>query len=142
MAQLFSRSADTAFRAALAGAFALMAGVPLGALAFMRTPLATGQFASVPQPIRFSHPLHVNGLHIDCRYCHAGAERAAMAGLPPTTSCVPCHDESWLETPLFAAVRTSLQTRRPIPWRRVTALPDFVYFDHAVHARTGVGCET
>src|SRR5919108_5360914 len=142
MAQLFSRSADTAFRAALAGAFALMAGVPLGALAFMRTPLATGQFASVPQPIRFSHPLHVNGLRIDCRYCHAGAERASMAGLPPTKACVPCHTDGLLRSTLFTPVRQSLSSGRPIMWQRVNRLPDFVFFNHAVHVRKGMGCET
>jgi hypothetical protein len=142
MAQLFPRWADTALRAALAGAFVLLVGLPLGALAFVRTPLATGQYAAVSQPVPFSHPLHVNGLRIDCRYCHAGAERAPMAGLPPTRSCVPCHEESWLQTAPFEPIVTSLATRRPVPWRRVNALPDFVFFDHSVHVRKGVGCET
>jgi hypothetical protein len=142
MAQLFPRWANTAVRAALVGAGALLVVVPLGVLAFARTPVATGQFAAVRQPVRFSHPLHVNGLRIDCRYCHAGAERGPMAGLPPTSACVPCHDERWLNSSLFAAVRRSLATRRPIPWRRVTALPDFVFFNHAAHVRKGVGCET
>jgi hypothetical protein len=142
MAQLFPRSANTAVRVALVAAGALLVGVPLGALAFVRTPAATGQYASVRQPVAFSHPLHVNGLRIDCRYCHAGAERGPMAGLPPTSACVPCHDQGWLNSSLFAAVRRSLATRRPIPWRRVTAVPDFVFFDHAVHVRKGVGCES
>jgi len=142
VSQLFPRSADTALRVALAAGLALLIGVPLGALAFARTPLATGQYVPVPQPVRFSHPLHVGALRIDCRFCHAGSERAAMAGLPPTRSCVPCHHESWLATPAFAAIEHSLDTHRPVPWRRVTTLPDFVYFNHAVHVRKGVGCET
>ena len=142
MAQLFPRWADTALRAILLGAGALLVGVPLGLLAFARTPVATGQYASVPQPVPFSHPLHVNGFHIDCRYCHAGAERGPMAGLPPTSACVPCHAQGWLNSSPFAAVRRSVATQRPIPWRRVTAVPDFVFFNHAVHVRKGVGCET
>ena len=142
MAQLFPRWANTAVRVALVAAGALLVGVPFGALAFVRTPAATGQYASMRQPVAFSHPLHVNGLRIDCRYCHAGAERASMAGLPPTSACVPCHDARWLGSSLFAPVRRSLATRRPIPWRRVNALPDFVFFNHAVHVRKGVACET
>jgi hypothetical protein len=142
VAQLFPRWADTALRAALIGAFALLAGGAFAAFAFLRTPSATGQYASVPQPVRFSHPLHVNGLRIDCRYCHASAERGPMAGLPPTRACVPCHDDTLLESSLFAPIRHSLASRQPVAWRRVAALPDFVFFDHAVHVRKGVGCET
>ncbi|HXM75190.1 MAG TPA: cytochrome c3 family protein, partial [Thermoanaerobaculia bacterium] len=31
---------------------------------------------------------------------------------------------------------------QPIPWVRVHRLPDFVYFNHAIHVNKGVGCET
>lgn len=31
---------------------------------------------------------------------------------------------------------------RPIPWARVNALSDFVYFDHRAHVTRGVACET
>jgi hypothetical protein len=142
MAQLFPRWADTAVRAVLIGAGVLVVAVPLGLLTFARTPVATRQYAPVSQPVAFSHPLHVNGFRIDCRYCHAGVERGPMAGLPPTSACVPCHDEGWLRSSLLAPVMRSVATRRPIPWRRVTAVPDFVFFNHAVHVRKGVGCET
>ena len=73
MSQLFPRSADTALRVALAAGLALLIGVPLGALVFARTPLATGQYVPVPQPVRFSHPLHVGVVR------HRGDRR----GLPP-----------------------------------------------------------
>jgi hypothetical protein len=65
-----------------------------------------------------------------------------MAGLPPTAVCVPCHTDATFKSNLFAAVRESLSTRRPIAWRRVTSVPDFVYFNHAVHVRRGVNCDT
>jgi len=29
-----------------------------------------------------------------------------------------------------------------VPWQRVHALPDFVYFDHRAHVSRGVACET
>jgi hypothetical protein len=39
-------------------------------------------------------------------------------------------------------VRQSLAQNRPLYWNRVTALPDFVYFDHSIHVAKGVACET
>ena len=142
MAQLFSPRADALLRTA---AIVLVAFGTLGVFAlwaFARTPAATGQYRTYAQPVPFAHALHVNGLQIDCRYCHTGVERSAFAGLPPTTACVPCHKDATFNSNLFAAVRASVSAGRPIPWRRVTSVPDFVYFNHAVHVRNGVGCET
>ena len=42
----------------------------------------------------------------------------------------------------MAPIRQSLATGRPIPWRRGTQLPDFVYFDHSLYVSKGLGCET
>ena len=142
MAQLFSPRADTLLRTILIAGAAIVLFLPMAVWAFARTPAATGQYRAYRQPIPFAHTLHVNGLRIDCRYCHAGAERAAMAGLPPTTACVPCHIKGLVASNLFTPVRESLSSGRPIPWRRVTTLADFVFFSHAVHVRTGVECDT
>jgi hypothetical protein len=142
MAQLFSPRANTVVRSVLVAAGAFVVFLPIAVWAFFRTPIATGQYSTPPQPIPFSHPLHVNGLRIDCRYCHAGAERASMAGLPPTKACVPCHTDGLLRSTLFTPVRQSLSSGRPIMWQRVNRLPDFVFFNHAVHVRKGMGCET
>jgi hypothetical protein len=96
----------------------------------------------ISQPVAFDHLLHAGPLRIDCRYCHAGADRSAWAGLPSTQQCVSCHTPLWMSTALLAPVRRSLATGKPIHWKRVTQLPDFVYFDHAIHVNKGVGCET
>jgi Cytochrome c7 and related cytochrome c len=142
MAQLFSPRADIVMRTVVATAGAIVVALPLAVWAFARTPAATGQYRTYQQPIPFAHSLHVNGLQIDCRYCHAGVERTAMAGLPPTQTCVPCHQDTLIEANVFAPVRQSLATGRPIPWRRVNRLADFVFFNHAVHVRNGVDCDT
>ncbi|NUR52969.1 MAG: cytochrome c3 family protein [Acidobacteria bacterium] len=142
MAQLFAPRADVILRAAIVAAAALVIVIPGALWAWARGPAATGQYQVYRQPIPFAHPLHVNALKIDCRYCHAGAERTSMAGLPPTKACVPCHWESLVQSALFAPVRDSLATGRPIPWRRVTRVPDFVFFDHSAHARAAVACQT
>jgi hypothetical protein len=109
---------------------------------WVRTPWARGEHAAIVQPIPFDHRLHAGPLRIDCRYCHAGADRSASAGLPSTRQCVTCHTPLWMSSAPMAPVRQSIATGRPIPWQRVTQLPDFVYFDHSIHISKGVGCET
>jgi hypothetical protein len=139
---LFSRRADRRFHRVLLAA-ALAPLVIIGALmTWVRLPVATGQTARIHQPVAFDHRVHAGALAIDCRYCHADAERSSTAGLPPTEACVGCHQPAYLASSVLAAVRTSLDSQAPVPWRRVHTLPDFVYFDHSVHVANGVGCET
>ena len=62
--------------------------------------------------------------------------------MPSTQTCIPCHNQIWRDGPYFTAVRQSLATSRPISWVRVNALPDYVFFNHAIHVNKGVGCES
>ena len=94
------------------------------------------------QPVPFSHQHHVAGLGIDCRYCHTGVETSHFAGVPPTETCMTCHSQLWREAPLLEPVRASLRNNQPLRWNRVNDLPDFVYFNHSVHVRHGVGCSS
>lgn len=139
---LFSPRANATFRSVLVAAFALAIALPLGLLAWARTPTATGQYSVVRQPIPFDHRVHVTALRIDCRYCHSTVERSAIAGMPATSVCVPCHSQLWLNSSVMAPVRRSVATGRPITWQRVNRLPDFVFFNHAIHVKKGVGCES
>ena len=92
------------------------------------------------QPVAYSHALHAGDLGIDCRYCHTAVEATAKATLPPTATCMNCHATIKTESAQLAIVRESAETGRPIPWVRVHDLPDFVYFNHAGHIQSGVGC--
>jgi hypothetical protein len=96
----------------------------------------------VPQPVPFSHTLHVGALGLDCRYCHASVEKSSFADIPPTETCMTCHSQIRVDAPDLAPVRESWQTGKPIVWNRVNQLPDYVYFDHQIHIAKGVGCET
>ncbi len=142
MVALFPRWTNTAARAMLIAAACTFVGIPVALMAWVRTPNATRQYQPVDQPIAFDHRIHVTGQRIDCTYCHFTVERSASAGIPPTTTCVPCHDQRWVASSMFEPVRQSIQTRQPIKWNRVHTLPDFVYFNHAIHVAKGVGCET
>ena len=140
MSALFPRWTNTAYRLGLG---ALFCGALLGLCGFMvyvRTPWNTGQYEAVDQPVQFDHRHHVIDDEIDCLYCHSGAETSAYAGVPATDVCMGCHAQIWSESPLLEPVRRSYFTGQPIPWQRVHDLPDFVYFNHAVHVRSGVGC--
>ena len=105
-----------------------------------RTDYRTGVGWDVDQPIPFSHEHHVAGLGLDCRFCHSSVEQSADAGMPPTYTCMTCHSQIWTKADPLAPVRASLAENKPIQWRRVNRLPDYVYFNHKVHVAKGVGC--
>lgn len=95
---------------------------------------------SPDQPIPFSHKLHAGEMGMDCRYCHNTVELGAKAAVPPTETCMNCHDRIQTESPALAPLRESAETGKPIEWSRVHDLPDYVFFDHSAHVTRGVGC--
>jgi hypothetical protein len=139
---LFPPSSNRTIRLALGFGALTLVLVPILLIIWVRTPLVTGQHSAPAQPVAFDHQLHVTGFRIDCRYCHNTVERTAPAGMPSTQTCIPCHNQVWRDGPYFAPVRQSLATGRPIPWVRVNGLPDYVFFNHAIHVGKGVGCES
>lgn len=94
------------------------------------------------QPVPFSHEHHVNGLGLDCQYCHTSVTKSSFAGIPPTHTCMTCHSQIWNTAPILRPVRESYRTQTPLKWVRVNDLPDFVYFNHSIHILKGIGCAT
>ena len=92
------------------------------------------------QPVAYSHKLHAGIMGMDCRYCHQKVESGAHATIPDTATCMNCHSKVLPNSDLLKDVRASAATSDPIPWVKVHMLPDFVYFDHSIHIRAGVGC--
>ena len=138
MSQVFPRRAELAVKlAAAALVLGVLAAVAIGA-ARLRGDLQLRQ--ALAQPIPFSHKHHVGDVGIDCRYCHATVETAAFAGMPSTGVCMGCHAQLFADAPLLEPLRRSAASGRPLAWRRVHELPDFVYFDHGVHVAKGVAC--
>jgi hypothetical protein len=62
--------------------------------------------------------------------------------MPTTNICMTCHSQIWQNAALLAPVRESFAQQIPISWKRVTRLPDYVYFNHSIHVQKGVGCTT
>lgn len=92
------------------------------------------------QPVAFSHAQHVGQLGMSCVYCHTRVEESPHANVPSTQTCMNCHQSIKPTSPLLAEVRARWADGQPVAWRRVHKLPDYVYFNHAVHVRRGVGC--
>jgi hypothetical protein len=142
MAQIFHPSTNLIAKASLFGAVFLVAGAAWMGDRIQRSPYVTEQRVARDQPVPFSHKHHVQGLGIDCRYCHTTVEDAAFAGIPPTKTCMTCHTQLFTDAVMLEPVRESWRTNRSVEWIRVHDLPDFAYFDHSIHVAKGVGCST
>lgn len=114
----------------------------LGAVWYWFSPEFTDVGYRPHQPVAYSHKLHAGDLAMDCRYCHTGVERGAVAGVPPTQTCMNCHTAIRPDSPRLLPVRESWASGRPVEWVRIHKIPDYAYFEHAAHVRAGVGCES
>ncbi len=105
------------------------------------------------QPVPYSHALHAGQLKIDCRYCHNTVFDAAHAAIPPTATCINCHSPAGddgqaalaavhVDSQKLAPIHESWKTGRSVAWKRIHNLPEYVYFNHAAHVNSGVGCKT
>lgn len=115
---------------------------PVALLAWERTPYVTGEMELPTQPVKFDHRHHVRDAGIACTYCHSDVRKSASAGIPAVSLCMGCHAQIWTRSPELAPVRDSFFSGAPLEWQRVSKLPDFVFFNHAIHVNKGVGCET
>ena len=140
MPQVFKRSTNTLARVSIFGAVFFVAASLWGLAAINRSAYVTQQGVVRQQPVQFSHRHHAGELGIDCRYCHTQVERAAVAGVPPTKTCINCHAQIWADSQFLEPVRASWRTDRSIEWIRVYDLPDYVYFNHGIHVQKGIGC--
>ncbi len=103
---------------------------------------------SPEQPIHFPHDLHAGTLQINCLYCHAGAEKSKVAGIPTIGTCMNCHKgvqegESPAGTEEIKKIYAAYENNKPVQWVKIHNLPDHVYFNHSQHVVAGkVQCQT
>ena len=124
--------------------------LPAGALSVLATVLTVG-WAAQPdrfakgyapeQPIPFSHQLHAETLRIPCQYCHSGADRSRVAGVPSVDLCMGCHAVTKTDRPGIQQLTKIYETGAPLEWQRVHTLPDHVFFDHRPHVYAGIVCQ-
>lgn len=142
MAQIFDRSSNVLAKASIVGVVLLLGILLAIVVGFSRSPFATDVGVSHEQPVPFPHQHHVAGLGIDCRYCHTTVEETAFAGIPSTQTCMNCHSQIWAGAEMLEPVRASFREDRPIVWRRINNVQDFVQFNHSIHIHKGIGCDS
>ena len=140
--QLFAPGADAVFRLALLILVGTVIVLLLVSAGISRSSYRTNVGLALEQPVPFSHKHHSGELGLDCRYCHQQVETLATAGIPPTWTCMTCHSQIWTGSEMLAPVRNSLARNEPLQWTRLNRLPNYVYFNHAIHVTKGVGCST
>ncbi len=118
----------------------LISGAGTAGVHYFFTPKYTRVGYQPTQPVAYDHSLHVGQLGLDCRYCHTYVDRSEHANVPDSATCMNCHNQVLPDSPKLAPIRDSYQSGNPVPWVRVHKLPDYVYFDHAVHVNRGVSC--
>jgi hypothetical protein len=137
--QIFSRTLNKLPLVAGAAATLGLVGVTF-VIWYYFSPWFTQVGYSPKQPVPYSHRLHAGQLGLDCRYCHVNVERAPLAMVPPTETCMNCHQLVKTDSAELEPIRQSWATGKPMEWVRIHKLPDYVYFDHSVHVTAGVGC--
>ncbi len=103
------------------------------------------------QPINFRHDVHAGQNGIACIYCHSGAEKGKVAGIPTLNVCMNCHKGIQGSTPEYKTEIAKIydaagwdpqnmvynKPSHPIKWNRIHNLPDFAYFNHSQHVTVG-----
>ena len=140
MSQIFHPSTNTISRVSIFAVVFTVAFAGWIAAALDRSSIVTRQNVILEQPVPFSHDHHVGEIGIDCRYCHTSVETSSFAGIPPTSTCMNCHNELFKDSPMLEPIRESFRSGQPIAWTRVHDVPDFVYFNHSIHVAKGIGC--
>lgn len=142
MPQLFPRASNNFFRIGIVTAILLAGGTIATIIAMDRSRYVTDVGVAKEQPVQFSHQHHYSHLGIQCAYCHHNAEVAAYAGIPPTHTCMSCHSQIWVNSPMLEPVRASYASGQSLEWNKIHDLPDYVYFNHSIHVKKGFGCST
>ncbi len=110
------------------------------------------------QPIYFSHKVHVGENSIDCQYCHSSAKHSKTSGIPSLNVCMNCHksineftgkldndriDGTKEMHKIYDYIGYDLEKvaytgeEKPIEWKRIHNMQDFVYFNHSQHVVAG-----
>jgi hypothetical protein len=142
MSQIFPKSSNAWSKASILAVLGVVVALGASVPVLQRSDFLTTANTFRDQPVQFSHQHHVGGIGIDCRYCHTSVEVSSTAGIPPTKTCINCHSQIWSTSPYLEPVRASFREDRPLRWVRIHDMPDFVYFNHSIHVKKGMGCET
>ncbi len=98
----------------------------------------------IRQPIAFSHKTHAKQNEIACEFCHTTARRSSVASIPSVRTCMGCHalvqGTTKEQQTQIKKLKQYWEKKKPILWKKIHDLPDFVYFSHERHIKAGFDC--
>lgn len=92
------------------------------------------------QPFAFSHQLHAGVHEIPCGFCHVSPGEGPHSSVPSVNTCMTCHSQVALQSPMIQELRQHWEDGRPVEWVKVHDLPDHVKFSHTPHIQRGLDC--
>ncbi|HEV3143911.1 MAG TPA: cytochrome c3 family protein, partial [Gemmataceae bacterium] len=107
MPQIFHRSFNVISKVSIFGFVFILIAFGWVMIVLARSSFNTNVGVAHVQPVPFSHEHHVRQLGIDCRYCHTSVEESSFAGIPPTKTCMNCHSQIWVGSPILEPVHKS-----------------------------------
>ena len=93
------------------------------------------------QPIPFSHRAHISTAKLECKSCHPVPEPGDFATIPETAVCMNCHRTVKKDSPAIQRLAEFHDAAKPVPWRRVYRLADYVFFSHKEHLARNIACD-
>lgn len=139
MANLFPKWSNNVPRNAII-ALSIVVLAIISGMTYYLTPKYSDVGYQPIQPVAFDHSLHVGQLGIDCRYCHTFVDKSSFSNIPDAATCMNCHNQILPDSPALAPIRESVASGNPVKWVKIHSMPDYVYFNHAVHVNRGVSC--
>ncbi len=101
---------------------------------------SNAQVAGPEQPIPFSHKTHT-AISLGCKFCHANPDPGNDMTFPDTQRCMACHQTIDRNQPPIQSLAKFAESKKPVPWVRVYAVPAWVFWSHRTHLDAGVKCE-
>lgn len=101
---------------------------------------SSAQVAGPEQPIPFSHKTHT-AISLGCKFCHANPDPGNDMTFPDMQRCMACHQTIDRNQPPIQSLAKFAESKKPVPWVRVYAVPAWVFWSHRTHLDAGVKCE-
>ncbi len=97
---------------------ALLAGCLIAALGWLAFRVAYPYPVGPEQPLPFSHRIHAGVRGISCIFCHSGADRSPVAGIPEVRKCLLCHNVIAPQFPPIQRLHDYYNRGEPVPSTR------------------------
>jgi len=75
-----------------------------------------------------------------CTKCHTTVTNSPVAGMPPLSVCMECHNKVKVDSPEIKILTEHWNSKEPVAWNKIHEVPWHVRFTHKRHIAAGVDC--